>query len=63
MIKLQASSQNGVHIDEIQYAGQTIMRNVWMDQDKDPKYRYCPCNRYDSQCTDSQVEQNQRIFV
>ena len=56
MIKLQASSSNGVHIDEIQYAGQTIMRNVWMDQDKDPKYKYCPCNRYDRQCTDSQVQ-------
>ena len=56
MIKLQASSSNGVHIDEIQYAGQTIMRNVWMDQDKDPKFKYCPCNRYDRQCTDSQVQ-------
>merc|ERR1719284_799046 len=54
MIKLQASSSNGVHIGQIQFAGQTVVSNIWMDEDKDPKYQYCPCDRYDRQCTDSQ---------
>ena len=55
MIKLQASNSNGVHIGQIQFAGQTVVSNIWMDEDKDPKYQYCPCDRYDRQCTDSQV--------
>ena len=55
MIKLQASSSNGVHISQIQFAGQTVVSNIWMDEDKDPKYQYCPCDRYDRQCTESQV--------
>ena len=55
MIKLQASNSNGVHIGQIQFAGQTVVSNIWMDEDRDPKYQYCPCDRYDRQCTDSQV--------
>ena len=55
MIKLQASNSNGVHVGQIQYAGQNVASNIWMDEDKDPKYRYCACDRYDEQCTDSQV--------
>jgi len=54
MIKLQASNSNGVHVAQIQFAGQTVVSNIWMDEDKDPKYQYCPCDRYDRQCTDSQ---------
>ena len=55
MIQLQASNSNGVYISQIQFAGQTVVSNIWMDEDKDPKYLYCPCDRYDRQCTDSQV--------
>ena len=46
MIQLQANS-NGVHIGQIQFAGQTVVSNIWMDEDKDPKY--CLCDRYDRQ--------------
>ena len=62
-ILLQASTSNGVHIDEIRYAGQTVVRNIWMDEDKDPKYKYCPCDRYDSQCRDSQVYYQMETFM
>lgn len=53
-VLVQASSTNGVHIGEIKYGRDVVAKNIWIDEDRDPKYRYCPCDRYDPQCRDSQ---------